>query len=82
MITIIITKMRTIIDIPDNYIQILNGLSKKQKVSRASIIRQALANHIDNYFKNEKNYQAAFGILKNEKIDSLSYQKERRNEWE
>jgi len=74
--------MRTIVDIPDNYIQILDGLSKKKNISRASIIRQALADYIDKYFKDEKNYEAAFGILKNENIDSLSYQIEMRKEWE
>ena len=41
--------MRTIIDIPDKDIKILNQLSKKKKISRAGIIRQALTNYITEY---------------------------------
>ena len=41
--------MRTIVDIPDTQVKILDQVSKKKKVSRAKIIRQAVTNYISNY---------------------------------
>ena len=74
--------MRTIVDIPDMQIKILNQLSKKQKVSRAEIIRQALAGYITNYNKSKKSYKLAFGIWKDRKIDGLLYQEKLRGDWD
>ena len=43
MITSIIgINMRTIVDIPDSQVKILDQVSKKKNVSRASLIREAL----------------------------------------
>ncbi len=74
--------MRTIIDIPDKDIKILNQLSKKKKISRAEIIRQALTNYITEYSKLKKSYRNSFGVWKDKKIDSVKYQKQLRSEWE
>lgn len=74
--------MRTIIDIPDEDVKILNQLSKKKKTSRAEIIRQALTNYITEYSKLRKSYSKAFGIWKGKKINSINYQKQLRSEWE
>ena len=74
--------MRTIIDIPDAQIKILNRLSKKKKVSRAEIIRQALTDYVVNYAKSKKSYKSAFGIWKDQQLDSLSYQQKLRKEWD
>lgn len=74
--------MRTIVDIPDGQVKILNQLSNRRKVSRAEIIRQALANYIDDYAKSKKDYKLAFGIWKDQKLDSLSYQQKLRDEWD
>lgn len=74
--------MRTIVDIPDEQVKILNQLSKKKGVSRAKIIRQALTKYIADYSKTKKGFDAAFAIWKNKNLDSLSYQRELRDEWD
>lgn len=81
MITNIINSMRTIIDIPDVQVKVLNKLSKKKRVSRAEIIRQALTNYIANYSKTKKAYKKAFGLWKDKNLDSIEYQKNLRDEW-
>lgn len=77
-----INTMRTIIDIPDIQVKALNQLSKKKRVSRAEIIRQALTSYIANCYKAKKSYKKAFGLWKDKKIDSVKYQQNLRNEWE
>jgi metal-responsive CopG/Arc/MetJ family transcriptional regulator len=81
MITNIINLMRTIIDIPDVQVKVLNKLSKKKKVSRAEIVRQALTNYITEYTGTKKSYKESFGIWKDKKLDSIEYQRQLRNEW-
>ncbi len=50
-------------------------------MSRAEIIRQALADYVTNYTKSKKGYKSAFGIWKDQKLDGLLYQKKLRGEW-
>lgn len=73
--------MRTLVDIPDHDIKILNQLSKKKKISRAEIIRQALTSYITNHSKAKELYIKAFGIWKEKKLNSLEYQRKFREEW-
>jgi metal-responsive CopG/Arc/MetJ family transcriptional regulator len=74
--------MRTIIDIPDAQIKILDQLSKNKRLSRAHIIRHALDIYISNCVKSKKSYESAFGIWKNKKLDALAYQRNLRDEWD
>ena len=73
--------MRAIINIPDEQIIILNQLSKKQKLPRAELIRQAVTLYINNANKIEREIQNIFGIWKNRNIDSVNYQQKLRAEW-
>lgn len=73
--------MRAIINIPDEQIMVLNQLSKKQKLSRAALIRQAVTLYINNTNKIEREIQNIFGIWKNKNIDSVNYQQKLRAEW-
>lgn len=83
MITDVLPKiMRTIVDIPDVQIKFLDNISKKKKLSRAEIIRQALSSYIAGYRDSQKGYKLAFGIWKDKDVDSVSYQKKLRNEWD
>ncbi|MCC8416252.1 MAG: hypothetical protein LN575_02660 [Rickettsia endosymbiont of Gnoriste bilineata] len=50
-------------------------------MSRAEIIRQALADYITNYTKSKKGYKSAFDIWKDQKLDGLLYQQKLRGEW-
>jgi predicted DNA-binding protein len=72
MITSIIgINMRTIVDIPDSQVKILDQVSKKKNVSRASLIREALTKYINSYSNSKKSYELAFGVWKRKKLDSF-----------
>ena len=71
--------MRTLVDLGNGQIQALDELSKKDKRSRAALIRQA----IDDYLAKRHSKQAgdAFGLWGNHKVDGLVYQEKVRREW-
>lgn len=73
--------VRTIINIADSQIKILNQLSQNKKISRAEIIRQALSYYIASYNQNSKDFENAFGLWKDKGTDGLEYQNKLRNEW-
>jgi type III secretory pathway component EscV len=70
--------MRILVDIPDRQIKELIRISKAEKVSRAEIIRQAVAAFIE--VKNPGTVEA-FGLWKEREMDSLTYQEQLRSEW-
>jgi metal-responsive CopG/Arc/MetJ family transcriptional regulator len=70
--------MRTLVDLGDIQIQALDELSKKQKRSRAALIRQA----IDDYLGKHRDQEGdAFGLWGKRKVDGLAYQEKVRGEW-
>ena len=71
--------MRTLVDLGDARIQALDELSKKQKRSRAALIRQA----IDDYLGKHRGEGEgdAFGLWGKRKVDGLAYQEKVRREW-
>lgn len=71
--------MRTLVDLGDTQIQALDELSKKEKRSRAALIRQA----IDDYLAKQLSKQEsnAFGLWGKRKVDGLAYQEKARREW-
>jgi metal-responsive CopG/Arc/MetJ family transcriptional regulator len=71
--------MRTLVDLGDTQIQALDELSKKEKRSRAALIRQA----IDDYLAKRRDKQEgdAFGLWGKRKVDGLVYQEKMRGEW-
>ena len=74
-----ISPMRTIVDIPDQFIESLDRLGTTNHQSRAAIIREAIADFLK--VKSLPPSEAAFGIWKNRKMDGLEYQNELREEW-
>jgi metal-responsive CopG/Arc/MetJ family transcriptional regulator len=74
-----VAAMRTLVDLGDTQIRALDELSKSEKRSRASLIRQA----IDDYLKNRRGQQEgdAFGLWGKRKVDGLAYQEKVRREW-
>lgn len=70
--------MRTLVDIPDRQIEDLAVICESKKLSRAEVIRQAIAVYIEQNKPAEVN---AFGIWKNRKVDGLAYQEKMRSEW-
>jgi metal-responsive CopG/Arc/MetJ family transcriptional regulator len=71
--------MRTLVDLGDTQVQALDELSKKDKCSRAALIRQA----IDDYLAKRQGITEgdAFGLWGTRKVDGLDYQEKVRREW-
>ena len=71
--------MRTLVDLGETQIQALDEISRKEKRSRAALIRQA----IDDYLARRRSKQEgdAFGLWGKRKVDGLAYQKKVRREW-
>jgi metal-responsive CopG/Arc/MetJ family transcriptional regulator len=81
MITLYDINMRTIIDLPDTQIQALAQLCQKEKMSRAEAVRTAVAEFLKQ--KNSpKDFQQAFGLWKNKKINAHRYLSHLRREWD
>jgi predicted transcriptional regulator len=74
-----VKKMRTLVDLGDAQLEALDELSKKEKRSRAALIRQA----IDDYLAKRrcKREGDAFGLWGKRKVDGLAYQEKVRSEW-
>lgn len=72
--------MRTIVELPDEQIEALKHLSEQSKLSRAELMRRAVAEYIKRH--GTASDKEAFGIWKGRPRDSLDYQRELRSEWE
>lgn len=70
--------MRTLIDIPEKQIKALTAISQAEKVSRAEVIREAIAYYLE---KKIPQSDDAFGLWKDRNIDGLAYQEQARSEW-
>ena len=71
--------MRTLVDIPESELVELNLLSRARKVSRAELIRQAVAGFLA---ENRPGLEDSFGIWKKRGVDGVKYQEKLRGEWE
>ena len=71
--------MRTLVDIPEPQIRALDEASRREKRSRAALIRQA----VDEYLSKRRGSpdDDAFGIWGDRQVDGLVYQKKLRAEW-
>ena len=71
--------MRTLVDLGDTQIKALDELSKREKRSRAALIRQAIDDYLaKRHHRPESN---AFGLWGQRKVDGLAYQEKVRREW-
>ena len=73
--------MRTIIDLPDSQIAALRELEDRKKVSRAELIRQAVAHYVVLHADSGN----AFGAWKTPNrrpADALAVQRKLRTEWD
>ncbi len=76
--------MRTLVDIPDEDLAVINKVIKAQSISRAEFIRRAIAQSLTAHRKTqiEKAREAAFGLLAGRSVDGVDYQERIRREWE
>lgn len=72
--------MRTIIDLSDSQIEALRLLEERNSVSRASLIREAVAEYVVRHVESVD----AFGAWKSRKtkVDGVAFQRKIRAEWE
>lgn len=75
-----LSRMRTVIDVPDEVIQSLDRVSDAEKRSRAALIREAITEYLR--LKSVPPAEAAFGLWKQRGSDGLRYQTDIRDEWE
>ena len=71
--------MRMLVDLPEAELERLNVLSKARKVSRAELIRQAVAGYLE---QNKAGLEDSFGLWKKKAVDGVKYQERLRGEWE
>ncbi|EIC21289.1 ribbon-helix-helix domain-containing protein [Thiorhodovibrio frisius] len=71
--------MRTVIELPDDQIPPLKDLADALKVSRAELIRRAVADYLRRFETPPDD--TAFGIWKESGEDGLDYQVRMRSEW-
>ena len=68
-----------LVDLPETELEQLNELSRTRKVSRAELIRQAVAGYLE---KNRVGLESSFGLWKSKAEDGVAYQERLRSEWE
>jgi predicted transcriptional regulator len=71
--------MRALVDIDEMQIEKLDRLARRQKRSRAAVIRQALSDYIN--ARAAESGEDAFGLWGDREIDGMEYQERVRNEW-
>ena len=71
--------MRTIIDLPEDQVQRLGKLCRREGVSRAEAVRRAVADYLNVHSTRER--QDAFGIWRDRGPDGLEYERRLRREW-
>lgn len=68
--------MRTLVELDEARIEALDTLARTDQRSRAALIRQA----IDDYLARRRR-EDAFGLWGEHRVDGLTYQRRRRDEW-
>ena len=74
--------MRTIVDIPDSYVQRLDELKQQRGVSRSELVREAVERYLESAAGSVADI--AFGVWAaegGEPEDGVAYQKRLRSEW-
>ncbi|MGA2650159.1 MAG: CopG family transcriptional regulator [Terracidiphilus sp.] len=76
--------MRTLVDIPDDDLAIINKVVKAQSISRAEFITTRDCAEPDRAPQNtnRESSEAAFGLLAGRSVDGMEYQVMIRKEWE
>lgn len=70
--------MRTLVDIPEQQLKELNAICEAEKMSRAEVIRQAIAAYLE---RKKAGRVDAFSLWKDRQVDGLAYQEQMRSEW-
>jgi hypothetical protein len=71
--------MRTLIDLPDPQVRALAALCDRVNKSRASIVREAIAEYLAKYQRGPG--EEAFGLWTADAPDGIDFQRDARAEW-
>lgn len=71
--------MRTLVDIPNEDLEVIGSVTAKLGISRAEFVRRAVRASLVPF--RDADHADAFGILKGELPDGLIYQERIRSEW-
>ena len=71
--------MRTILDLPKHQLDALTKLAARKRLSRAELIRQAIAEYLERHSTIASD--EAFGLWAARGEDGLSHEARVRNEW-
>ena len=71
--------MRTLIDIPEDDLKLLNQVAKELSISRAELVRRAVSTALAPHRR--KMNHAAFGAWSEFGEDGVAYQERMRAEW-
>jgi len=71
--------MRTIVDLPDEQVDALHQLGIQHNLSRAELVRRAVAEYLDK--RHDTGSDHAFGLWKRRHCDVLEYEDHLRGEW-
>ncbi|MGF1643898.1 MAG: CopG family transcriptional regulator [Thiotrichales bacterium] len=72
--------MRTIVDLPEDQLKALSGLGERERLSRAELIRQAIAEYLER--RGPAVSDEAFGLWAGRGEDGVAYESRVRSEWE
>jgi len=72
--------MRTIIELPAAQLSALDTWCRRDGISRAEAIRQAVAAHLR--LERSRTPDPAFGLWKDRPVDGLAYERRMRREWD
>ena len=72
--------VRTIVDLPEEQIRVLKQLSEQSRLSRAELMRRAIAEYLQHHHSDHT--EDAFGIWRGQARDGLDYQCTLRDEWD
>lgn len=72
--------MRTMVDLPEEHIEVLKELSRQSRLSRAELVRRAIAEYLQHHHRDQA--KDAFGIWRHQARDGLDYQSTLRDEWD
>jgi len=71
--------MRTIVDLPDEQVDALHQLGVRSNLSRAELVRRAVAEYLDK--RQDTGDDRAFGLWQRRHCDALDYEDRLRAEW-
>ena len=77
--------VRTLISLPDAELKRLDIFARKNKKSRAQLVREAVDLYLKKHDRKQESWkelvQRTAGLWKNKNIDGLEYERKLRKEW-